>query len=170
MPNITKPSPAGWKRRRLSPSRARLALASGDCATISAARVRAFRPATPDWRGSGGEQAEASGGKSYHGDRDGGSQEARGVAVERKMPPQLVAVADLLVGEEPQPKGAPEDDADRQKPPRRKGLGNERAAPVELVPRRQENEEKQQQEHSLLPLQAVEQLRHAAQEEQQNSD
>ena len=119
---------------------------------------------------SGGEQADSSGGKSYHRDCDGGSQEARGVAIKRKMPPQLVAVADLLVGEEPQPKGAAEDDPDRQEPPRRKGLGNERAAPIELVPARQENEEKQQQEHGLLPLQSVEQLRDATQEQQQKSD
>ena len=119
---------------------------------------------------SGGEQADSSGGKSDHRDCDGGSQEARGVAIKRKMPPQLVAVADLLVGEEPQPKGAAEDDTDRQKPPRRKGLGNERAAPIELVPARQENEVKQQQEHGLLPLQPVEQLRDATQEQQQKSD
>src|SRR5438270_4188387 len=102
---------------------------------------------------------QSSGGECNYSDRDGGSQEARGVAVERKLPPQLIAVADLLVGEEAQPEGAAEDDPDCQEPPRRKGLGNERTAPIELVPARQENKEKQQQEHSQLPFEAVEQLR-----------
>src|SRR5437763_13468261 len=63
---------------------------------------------------------QSSGGECNYSDRDGGSQEARGVAVERKLPPQLIAVADLLIGEEAQPKGAAEDDPDCQKPPRRK--------------------------------------------------
>jgi hypothetical protein len=49
--------------------------------------------------GSGSEQAEASCGKSCHGDCYGGPQGARSIAIEREMPPQLVAVADLLVRE-----------------------------------------------------------------------
>src|SRR6202040_1415236 len=118
----------------------------------------------------GGEQVQSSGRESNYCDRDGGSQKTRGAAVQRKMPPQLLVVAYLIVGEEPQPKGAAEDDPDCQQPPRRKGLSNERAAPIELVPARQEYKEKQQQEHSLHPFEAVEQLRHAAYEKQQKSN
>ena len=39
---------------------------------------------------------QSSGGESNYRDRDRGSQKARGVAVERKLPPQLVAIAVLL--------------------------------------------------------------------------
>jgi hypothetical protein len=48
---------------------------------------------------SGGEQVQTSGGESNYRDCDGGSQKARGIAVKRKMPPQLIAIADPLVGE-----------------------------------------------------------------------
>ena len=70
---------------------------------------------------SGGEQVQSRGGESNYCDRDGGSQKTRGIAEERKLPPQLIAIADLLIGEEAQPKGAAEDDPDCQKSPRRKG-------------------------------------------------
>ena len=98
---------------RLSPSSARLAPCLRRlCHDLGSPRQNILTGDAGKHR-SGTEQPDGSGRKSDHGDRDGGSQEARGVAIKRKMPPRLVAIADLLIRKEPQPKGAAEDNPDR---------------------------------------------------------
>jgi hypothetical protein len=84
--------------------------------SLSAARARVFRPATPDWVAAPARLRYASGRQSNHSDRDGGSQKTRGVGVQRKMPPQLLGVERMsLATRYPTTQTAPH--APNRKPP-----------------------------------------------------
>src|SRR4030095_11578054 len=84
----------------------------------------------------------------------GGAEESRRVAEEGEVPPQVVRVADVLVGEEAQPESAEDDDGDGRAPARRERLGGERSLAVEMPVAGSEGGEHDGEDEGLLPVEA----------------
>jgi len=87
------------------------------------------------------------------------AQEARGLAPQLELPPQVVRVLDVLVGEQPEPERGAERRRNGGEPAGGEARVEERGPPVEGRPRAHEQRQKQRQKQRLLVVRPLEQRR-----------
>ena len=100
--------------------------------------------------GRGSEHIPQAGRKQEQQGDQSDAQRPRGLGIECELPPQVVPIRDLLVGEEEQPANRHSDAADRQQPVRGEGLRQSRGAPVELAARHCETPYQESKHESFI--------------------
>ena len=89
--------------------------------------------------------------------QQGRAQEARGVALQGELPPQLMGIIDMLEREQSQPNSGGQQQRDREHPARRKTPGKEGGGPIEGVTPQPEHAQDQRGKQRLLVIQAFDQ-------------